>query len=368
MPSKRKVVLKKTRQEPDWFLLITVLVLTVFGLLMLANASVAEAYQDFGDKLFYFKLQCQWALLGLLFFGIASFFDHLRVRFLAVPLLVFTLFSLVAVLLPGVGIEVLGARRWLGIGQFRFQPAELAKFAFVFYLSAFLSQKRRLWPFLLLMILLVVLIMLEPDLGTMVIVVASGLVVYFVSGAPLLVMFLIGVAGLLTGTGLIYFSDYRRQRLLTFFNPARDPLGASYHIRQVLIALGSGGLFGVGLGQSRQKYEYLPMVTTDSIFAVIAEETGFFGASLLLLAFLIFIWRGIKIAKEVEEPFSQLLAAGITAWIGLQALINLAAMVVLIPLTGVPLPFISYGGSSLVLALTGAGILVNISKFRVVKK
>jgi cell division protein FtsW len=155
---------------------------------------------------------------------------------------------------------------------------------------------------------------------------------------------------------------------LTFLNPQRDPLGASYHVRQILIALGSGGIFGLGLGQSRQKHEFLPAVTTDSIFAVIGEELGFVGAALIVFVFLALIWRGIKVANQAPDDFGRLLAVGITAWIGLQALVNLAAMVALVPLTGVPLPFISYGGSSLVLALTGVGILLNISKQRVVKK
>jgi len=170
------------------------------------------------------------------------------------------------------------------------------------------------------------------------------------------------------GAGLIFFSSYRRERLLSFLNPSRDPLGTSYHIRQILIAIGSGGLFGVGLGQSRQKYEYLPEATTDSIFAVIAEELGFVGAVCLLALFLLMIWRGMKIAKEAPDDFGRLLAVGIISWIGFQALVNLSAMVAIVPLTGVPLPFISYGGSSLVLSLTAMGILVNISKQRIVEK
>jgi len=279
-----------------------------------------------------------------------------------------TLLSLVLVLIPSLGTQIMGARRWLAIGGFGFQPAELIKLTFVLYLAALLSKKKQLWPFLLLLGMILLLIMLEPDLGTAVVVTATGMVVYFASGGPIWQMGLISLTGLLAGVGLIFSSSYRKERLLTFLNPTRDPLGASYHIRQILIALGSGGLFGVGLGQSRQKYEYLPATTTDSIFAVIAEEVGFIGGSLVILAFLVLIWRGMKIAREAPDEFSSLLATGITAWIGLQALVNLAAMVALVPLTGVPLPFISYGGSSLVIALVGVGILLNISKQKVVKK
>jgi len=364
----RKVTLKITPSRPDWFLLGLVLGLTIFGVVMVGNASVVEAYRDFGDQLYYFRLQAQWALFGFLALIVASFFNYRRLKLLATPLMIFTLFSLVVVLMPGVGTQALGARRWLGFGNLNFQPAELVKLAFVLYLASLLSSKKQALPFLILLGIILVLIMLEPDLGTAVIISASGMIVYFASGAPLLAILGIGGLGFLAGLGLILYSPYRKERLMTFLNPARDPLGASYHIRQILIAIGSGGVFGLGLGQSRQKYEYLPAATTDSIFAVIAEELGFVGASLVILAFLFLIWRGIKIAKEAPDEFGRLLATGITSWIGFQALVNLAAMVALVPLTGVPLPFISYGGSSLVLALTGVGILLNISKQRVIKK
>lgn len=364
----RKITLKVAPSKPDWLLLGLVLGLTIFGVVMVGDASAVEAYRDFGDQLHYLKLQVQWASFGILALIAASFFDYHRLKFFATPLIIFTLLSLVLVLLPGVGTQALGARRWLGIGNFNFQPAELVKLAFVLYLASLLSSKKRALPFLVLLGIILVLIMLEPDLGTAVIVSATGMIVYFSSGAPLLMVLGLGGLGFLAGLGLILYSPYRRERLLTFLNPTRDPLGASYHIRQILIALGSGGIFGLGLGQSRQKYEYLPAATTDSIFAVIAEETGFIGASLVILAFLVLIWRGIEIARDAPDEFGLLLATGITSWIGLQALVNLSAMVALVPLTGVPLPFISYGGSSLVLALTGVGILLNISKQKVVKK
>lgn len=279
-----------------------------------------------------------------------------------------SLFSLGLVLIPGLGTKVLGAQRWLSLGIFRFQPAELAKLAFVLYLAAFMSQKKSLWPFLILLTVLIGLTIAEPDLGTAVIIAATGLVVYFASGAPLIWIGLIGIIGLIGGLGLIFSSTYRKERILTFINPARDPLGASYHIHQILLALGSGGLLGLGLGQSRQKYEYLPAAATDSIFAIIAEELGFVGAVGVVIIFLLLIWRGFKIAKEAPDKFGSLLATGIISWIGFQTLINLSAIVALVPLTGVPLPFISYGGSSLVLIMTASGILVNISKQRKVEK
>lgn len=366
--SRRKINLKIASPQADWWLVGLVLGLTVFGLIMVGNASVVEAYRDFGDKLYYFRLQAQWASLGFLAFLFFSLFDYRRLKIFALPLLIFTLFCLFLVLIPGLGTSVLGARRWLGIGPIRFQPAELAKLTFVLYLSSFFANKKGALPFLTILGLMTTLIMLEPDLGTTVVLGMTSLVVYFASGAPILSIGLIGLVGLIGGAGLILSSPYRKERLLTFLNPTQDPLGASYHIRQILIALGSGGLLGVGLGQSRQKYEYLPAVTTDSIFAVIAEELGFIGSVTILLAFLVLIWRGFKIATQAPDDFGKLLAVGITSWIGFQALVNLGAMVAIIPLTGVPLPFISYGGSSLVLALAGMGILVNISRQGVVKK
>ncbi len=365
---KNKVTLKNCNTSPDWFLISLVLGLTVFGIVMVGNASVVEAFRDFGDKFYYLRQQLLWAVLGLLAFVVFSFFDYRRLRKLSLPLMLFSFVSLILVLIPAIGIKSLGARRWLPLGFFSFQPAELTKLAFVLYLSSFFANKRKLWPFLFVLAALLFLIMMEPDLGTAVILAATGLIIYFVSGGPLLLISLVGLVGLVGGAGLIFFSPYRRGRFLTFLNPARDPLGASYHIRQILIAIGSGGLFGVGLGQSRQKYEYLPEATTDSIFAVIAEELGFVGAISILVVFLLIIWRGIRIAKEAPDDFGRLLAVGVTAWIGFQALVNLSAMVAIVPLTGVPLPFISYGGSSLVLSLTAMGILVNISKQRIVEK
>lgn len=167
---------------------------------------------------------------------------------------------------------------------------------------------------------------------------------------------------------VIMLSDYRRERLLTFLNPSADPLGASYHIRQILIALGSGGIFGLGLGQSRQKYLFLPEPATDSIFAIIGEELGFIGALAVILAFAFIVWRGFNIAAQVSDPFGRLLAIGITSWIGVQAFVNLSAMVAIVPLTGVPLPFLSYGGTALILNLSAMGILLSISKNRDLKK
>ncbi len=360
--------LKKAIPRADFLLLGLVVLLTIFGVVMVGNASVVESYRDFGDKFYYLRHQTVWALLGLLALAFFAVFDYRHLKKLAIPLLLFTLLSLVLVLIPGLGNEVFGARRWLFLGPLRFQPTELAKFSLTLYLASFFSKKQSLPVFLSLMGLLVVLIMLEPDLGTTLIILTVGFSVYFISGAPMLVLIGLSIFGSFGSALFVFFSPYRRERLLTFLDPTRDPLGASYHLRQALLAIGSGGIFGLGLGKSRQKYEYLPMVSTDSIFAIIGEEVGFIGAGLLVSLFLVLLWRGMKIALNAEDNFGRLLATGLTVSVVLQALVNFGAMVALLPLTGVPLPFISYGGSSLVLSLASMGVLFNISSRQLVKR
>lgn len=360
--------LKPQAQKIDRLLLFLVIGLTLFGVLMVYDASIITALRDFGDKYFYFRQQAIWAVLGLTALIFFANFKYTRLAKLAPVLMLGTILFLVLVFVPGIGIKVMGARRWVGFGKFNFQPAEFAKLSFILYLSSLFAQKRKLWPFLSISALLVALIMLEPDLGTTVILFASGFVIYFASGASLVSLLPIGAVSFLAGIALILSSHYRKERFLTFLDVSRDPLSSSYHIRQILLALGSGGIFGVGLGASRQKYEYLPESMTDSIFAIIAEEMGFVGAAVLIAVFFLIIWRGFKIAKEAPDNFGQLLAVGITALVGIQFLVNLSSMVALVPLTGVPLPLISYGGSSLIVTLSGLGILLNISKYRVKKK
>lgn len=358
----------RQHQKSDSWLALTVVVLTLFGLLMVYDASVVDAYHKFGDKYFYLKKQLQWAGLGALLSLIFSRINYFWLKkFSGLGMLV-TVLLLVLVLVPGIGARVMGAQRWINLAGFSLQPAELTKLTLVVYLAAWFSERKPLWPIGVLAGLILGLVMLEPDLGTAVVIMATGFLMYFLAGPDLASLILFSVLGSLTGAALIWLSPYRRQRLLTFLNPAIDPLGASYHIRQILIAIGSGGLFGLGLGKSRQKYEYLPAGTTDSIFAIIAEEIGFIASVGLIFIFLFLIWRGIRIAKQAPDDFGRLLAAGIVAWLGVQTLINLAAMLALVPLTGVPLPFISYGGSSMVMNLLAVGILLNISYHQVARR
>ena len=330
---------------------------------MVGNASVVDAARDFGDKWYYLKLQAGWAGIGLVGFWLTSRLPYRHLARMAKMGFIATLILLAVVLLPGVSSRILGARRSINLGLFSFQPAELAKLTLVIYWAALLNKGRDVfWPFVASLAVVTGLVMLEPDLGTTIILIGTGLMMYFGSGGQLKPILISAPVFLLVTAGLIWVSPYRRDRLLTYFDRTRDPLGASYHIRQVLLSLGSGGVGGVGLGQSRQKYEFLPEVTTDSIFAVVGEELGLIGTTAVILAFLMLFWAGMKVVKSADDQFGANLALGLTGWITFQALVNIAAMVALVPLTGIPLPFISYGGSSLVIALLSTGILVNISR------
>lgn len=362
--SKRTFRLRKQSRKLDYILATIAVALSLFGLLMIFEASSVSAQQSFQDKSFFVKNQAIWLLFGVGAMIAASRINYRRYYGISVILLVFVLVTLVGVFLPGIGVKVSGARRWLNFGFFQFQPAELAKLVLVIYLSAWFSykEKGRLLSFIILLGMVLGLVVLEPDLGTAVIIGAIAVVLYFFSEAPFWHFLLIVPVGILGVLGLALISPYRYRRLVTFLNPAHDPLGASYHIRQLLLALGSGGLFGTGIGKSRQKFYYLPEATTDSIFAIVGEELGFIGTSVILLLFFVLIYRGFKIAANAPTRFGQLLAGGITAWMAIQIIINLGATVALLPLTGVPLMFISYGGSSLVVSLIGIGILLNISK------
>lgn len=366
------VKLKVQSAKPDFFFLFGVLALVVFGIFMIYDASVVVALRDFSDRYFFVKNQILWAALGFGAFLFFLHFDYHRLAALAPVLLILGIVLLALVLFPQFTPEVLGARRRFDIGPVTIQPAELIKLIFILYLARRLSfankKKERpftILPFIVLIGILLGLIVLEPDLGTAVILVGSGILVYFLSGAPLKYFLLLIPVFFLIGILLAVVAPYRLARLTTLFDPTIDPQGQSYHINQILIGVGNGGLFGRGLGQSRQKYEYLPEAPTDSIFAVIAEEFGFIGSAILIVLFLLLIWRSFKISQAAPDRFGALLGFGISGWIALQTFINLSGMVSLLPLTGVPLPFVSYGGSALVTTMAACGILLNISRKQV---
>jgi len=346
----------------DRGLLTAVILLGFFGILMVFDSSSVMAAQNFNDKFHFVKLHGVWAFLGMIIMLLASLIDFRFWKKTAVIFFAASLASLVLVLIPGIGLKFLGGRRWLGIGELTFQPSEVAKLATIIYLASFLEKKKSFFHFSIILAVVAGLLMLEPDLGTTVILIFSSLVVYFLSGASLKEFFFLALAGIAAGSLLILISPYRMARMKVFLNPDLDPQGSSYHLRQILLALGSGGFFGRGIGQSRQKFLFLPETATDSIFAVIAEETGFAGAFLVLGCFFYIISRSLRISRFSTDKFGQLLAGGITGLFFIQAFLNLGSMVSLVPLTGVPLPLISYGRSSMVVTFFYFGILLNISR------
>lgn len=334
------------------------LILSIIGLIFIFEASVAEAYGLTGDSAFFVKQQAQWLVLGslLMFLGWRT---PTSVWGKLAPLIYLAAMGLLlAVFIPGLGLELNGAQRWISLGGFTLQPVEAVKLGLIIFHANWMTKHQRLGPFLFLTLLPVGLLMLQPDLGSSLVVLATSFGMYFLAGADLKKLTVIGIAGMVGISALIISSPYRLSRLTTYLNPDHDPLGAGFHIRQITIALGNGGIFGRGLGQSRQKFSYIPEPSSDSIFAIIAEEIGFVGGTFLIGLLLLYIYHGSKILRSLpEKSFQYLLAGGIVIWFASQALLNLAAVAALVPLTGLPLPFISQGGTSLVMLLFATGIL-----------
>lgn len=348
----------------DISLLLSVMAITLFGFFMIYDVSSFVAFRDFGDKYHYIKDQFVWIMLGFGALTLFSYFDYHRLHALALPILSCALILLVLVFAPGIGLSFLGAHRWIDLGAFVLQPAEFVKLALAIYLAAWFSNKEkgRLPAFLLLMGLVLGLVIAEPDMGTAVVILTEALVIYFLSGAKVFYLsLLVPLLGFL-GFIFIIISPYRLRRLESFLNIDSSLESSSYHVKQILIAFGAGGLTGVGLGNSLQKYAYLPEGTTDSIFAIIAEELGFVGAVVLILFFIFIIHRCFHIAINAKDNFGKLLAGGIATFLAIQTIINLASQTALVPLTGIPLPFISYGGSALIVDLAAVGIILNISR------
>lgn len=339
------------------------LVLLGFGLIMIYSASVAEGARDFGNKWHFVLLQLKWAGLGLAGMLGVSLIPPKILSKLAPYLLLLGLFLLFIVLIPGVGTRAQGARRWLVLGGMVLQPSELIKWIQIIYLSSWLHVKRITLPqFGFYLAVVGGLIMLQPDLGTTLVVTLLSLSLYFLAGYPYRHLFTLGTVFAVIAAILILIEPYRLSRVKTFLDPLHDPSGSSYHIRQVILSLGSGGMTGQGIGRSRQKYAYLPEATTDSIFAVVGEELGFLGGVGLISAFLYYLSLIFKIASATHDDFVATMVGGVGAWIGLQVCLNLAAMVALTPLTGVPLPLVSYGGSALVTNLAGIGLVLSAAR------
>jgi len=360
------------RRPADFALFLTVLGLLSIGLIMILSASEYSALVRFGDALYFFKRQLLWALLGLGAMFVTMRVDYWHWKRWAPVMLVVGLLLLVAVFIPGIGRSSHGATRWIGLGPLTVQPSELAKLCLIIFTAYGLAVKgeevRRFWrgvfPFLLLAVAVAALVLAQPDLGTAFTLAGTIFIMLFAAGARTGTLVAIGLAGLAAVGAAIYVEKYRLKRFLAFLDPWRDPQGSGFHIIQSLYALGSGGLFGVGLGQGKQKYLYLPEQHTDFIFAVIGEELGFVGTCVVLGLFIVFIWRGLRIAAMAPDAFGSILATGITAGIALQALINVGVVSGVLPVTGITLPMVSFGGTSLLFTLTAVGILLNISRYR----
>jgi len=353
----------------DYPLLIIVGLLLVFGLAMLYSASTVISYRNFGNTSHYFFHQLYGAGIGIVGLIICLKINYRSWLKLLPFLIVGSLIALCLVKVPGLGFSAGGATRWVHLGPLFFQPAEIAKLAIVVYTASWLSKPkkdigflREFFPAITIIGLFSILILWQPDLGSALVIAGTAFIMLFVGGAKLKYLGWSIIAGILVLLAAIKIEPYRLRRITTFLNPQVDPTGISYQINQALLAIGGGGLWGYGYGLSRQKYNYLPEAIGDSMFAVIAEELGFFRILLLLSLFVAFAVRGIQISNRAPDLFGRLLAIGLVTSIVLQALINIGAIIGLLPLTGITLPFFSYGSSSLIVVLAEVGILLNIAR------
>jgi len=345
-------------------LFVTTCVLSLLGIFILYESSSYTALLNIGDKYYFVKNQSLWLILGVILCLVFSRINYKAYIKFALPLLLATFALLISVFLPGIGVGLKGAHRWINLGFTVIQPSEILKITLALYLAAWFSvkEKGKLLAFLILLGLCIFLVVLEPDLGTACIIASTAILVYFFQGAKVVEMLAILAIFILGVFLLIKVEPYRTERFNSYTKFDSHNLSTtSYHVKQILIALGSGGITGVGFGKSVQKYAYLPENTTDSIFAIYAEETGYLGSLLLIVLFLIHLFLGYGIAISSTDVFGRILAFGIVTFLGIQTVINLASQVVLFPLTGVPLPFISYGGSSMLINFVSVGILLSIA-------
>ena len=357
----------------DYILIGAVALLLALGAQMVYSASVVIAHNEFGDETYFFTRQLTWIVVGTVALVVAASVDYHRWQKVSLLMLVVTVAALVLVLVPGLGTVQYGSARWLKLGPLpSFQPSEVAKITVVIYMADWLARKGRgvsrfthgSIPFLIILSVIAGLVVVEPDMGTAVIICAVAFSVFFVAGANLwhlVIGFVPG--GVLTAMVVTYAAPYRAERLAGYLDPFADPLGKGWQAMQTFIALGSGGLMGVGFGMSRQKAYYLPNAHTDSILAIIGEELGLVGTVTVILLLMVIGWRGLRIALRAPDPFGRLLALGLTAKILWQAIINIGAVTSSLPYTGVTLPFVSFGGNSLCMTMIGVGLLLSVSRF-----
>ena len=363
----------KPSKSIDYGLLGLILGVLLFGIIVLISASGPVGYERFADTYWFVKHQLLFGMLpGLVMMFVLSRVPYMVWKKIAGIMLIVSIVLLALVFVPGVGADFGTASSWIALPGFSFQPAEIVKLTFLIYLAAWFENRGEkdvrdvssgLIPFLISLSAIMVLIMLQPDVGTMTVIIAISLAVYFAAGAPLTHLASLGAAGLVMFFLLIRFAPYRAARFTTFLHPELDPQGIGYHINQALLAVGSGGLFGLGFGRSRQKFQYLPEVTSDSIFAIIAEELGFLIAGAVVVFFGGLMYRMMQLAASARDNFGKYIVVGVGVWIVFQAFVNIGAMLGLMPITGIPLPFISYGGTSMVVILSAIGIVLNISRY-----
>jgi cell division protein FtsW len=360
-----------SRSAADSVLFLSTILLLVIGVVMVYSASAVIAFHDFGDVFYYLKRQLIFAVLGIAAMIVTMNVDYRIWRKAAKPGLILGFILLIIVLIPGVGVVRGGARSWLGISSFGIQPSEFIKMVIIIYLAKMLSEEsfqitrftRGLLPPLLIVGAAFGMIMLQPDLGTGAVLVGASILMIYIAGVRMFHLSMLGLTGIIGLVGLIMAAPYRLDRIIGFLNPWQDPLGIGYQIIQSLYAIGPGGLVGLGLGMSRQKYSYLPEPQTDFIFSILSEELGFIGGLFVLLLFTLLLWRGIRVAIMAPDTFGSLLAAGIVGMIAVQVIINIGVVIGMFPVTGITLPLISAGGSSLTLMLTAIGVLLNISRY-----
>ena len=359
------------RGHPAMLLGITVATLVMLGLVMILSASSVSAFADYGSPFMFFKKQLLWAAIGVALYIFFARFDYKRLKGRGAMSIAGAVCLLAAVLVPGVGISVGGSARWVGAGPLSFQPSEFAKLALILFVADVFARKserslrifsRTAMPVLPVLGMLAALVMLQPDMGTTMLLGIIGFGMMFVAGAPMRYIVPMGIAGGAMAVFAALAEPYRRARVTAFLDPWADPLNTGYQTIQSLIALGSGGWFGVGLGASRQKWSYIPNSHTDFIFAILGEEMGLIGTLTVLGLFAFLIYLGVRIARKAPDRYGMLLASGVTLWMGSQALINMGAVTAAAPITGVPLPLVSFGGSSLVICLVAMGLLTNIAR------
>lgn len=362
----------KPPRNSNFVLLVAIVsVLCIIGAVMVLSASSVTAIGDYGSAWFFFQRQLVWLALGAVAFIVMSRIPYTFWRKMTKPIVFSSLFLLLIVLIPGVGIEAFGSRRWLGFGSWRFQPSEYAKIALVIFAAEFLTRKEKvmgsfkeiMYPLILTSCLFLALVVVEPDYDSTVVLVMIVGSIMLMAGIPMKFMGKIAAPVAILAAGVVFLEPYRRARIFSFLDPFKDKSNTGYQIVQSLIALGSGGKSGVGLGNGKAKWLFLPNAHTDFIFSIIGEEMGLVGTLLVVGLFAAFIFLGIRIVLSCHDRFAALMATGIIAWIGGQAIINLMAVIGLLPVSGITLPFVSFGGSSLLISLGAAGILANIARY-----